>query len=83
MKCEPFNTILTGVLGALVVLGVIFAFRTIVRTRELRTLQAQMLNCQVNVNRLNLTLNAAAQYGKTHPDIDRILQPFETKPAAR
>ena len=83
MKCETFNTILTFLLGVSVLLGVIFALRTIFRTRELRTLQAQMLNCQVNVNRLNLTLNAASQYGKTHPDIQHILQPFEPKPAAR
>lgn len=83
MKCETFNTILTYVLGAVVVLGVIFALRTIFHTRELRSLQAQTLNCQVNLNRVNLTLNAASQYGKTHPDIERILQPFEPKPAAR
>jgi len=82
MKCETLNTILTFLLGVCALLGVIFALRTVFHTRELRTLQAQMLNCQINVNRLNLTLNAAAQYGKTHPDIDRILQPFEAKPAA-
>jgi hypothetical protein len=83
MKCEIFNTILTFLLGVSVLLGVLFALRTVSHTRELRAFQAQMLSCQVNVNRLNLTLNAAAQYGKTHPDIDRILQPFEPKPAAR
>jgi hypothetical protein len=82
MKSETFNSILTYVLGALVVLGVVFALRTIFHTRELRALQAQMLNCQVNINRLNLTLNEAVQYGKTHPDIEHILQPFEPKPAA-
>jgi len=83
MKCELLNTILTFLLGVSVLLGVIFALRTVFHTRELRTLQAQMLSCQVNVNRLNLTLNAAAQYGKTHPDIQHIIQPFEPKPAAR
>jgi hypothetical protein len=82
MKSETFNSILTYVLGALVVLGVVFALRTVFHTRELRALQAQMLNCQVNINRLNLTLNEAVQYGKTHPDIEHILQPFELKPAA-
>jgi len=83
MKCEILNTILTFLLGVSVLLGVIFALRTVFHTRELRTLQAQMLSCQVNVNRLNLTLNAAAQYAKTHPDIEHIIQPFEPKPAAR
>ena len=83
MKCETFNTIFTSLLGVSALLGVIFALRTVFHTRELRSLQAQMLTCQVNVNRLNLALSAAAQYGKTHPDIERILQPFETKPATR
>ena len=83
MKCETFNTVLTFLLGVSVLLGVIFALRTVFHTRELRSLQAQMLSCQVNVNRLNLTLNAASQYAKTHPDIQHILQPFEPKPAAR
>ncbi|MGD0745141.1 MAG: hypothetical protein ABSA45_08290 [Verrucomicrobiota bacterium] len=82
MKSETFNSILTYVLGALVVLGVVFALRTVFHTRELRAMQAQMLSCQFNVNRLNLTLNAAAQYAKTHPDMERILQQFEPKPAA-
>jgi len=83
MKCELLNTILTFLLGVSVVFGVLFALRTVFHTRELRTLQAQMLSCQVNVNRLNLTLSAAAQYAKTHPDIEHIIQPFEPKPAAR
>jgi len=83
MKCELLNTVLTFLLGVSVVFGVLFALRTVFHTRELRTLQAQMLSCQVNVNRLNLTLSAAAQYAKTHPDIEHIIQPFEPKPAAR
>jgi hypothetical protein len=83
MKCELLNTVLTFLLGVSVVFGVLFALRTVFHTRELRTLQSQMLSCQVNVNRLNLTLSAAAQYAKTHPDIEHIIQPFEPKPAAR
>jgi len=82
MKCEALNTVLTFLLGVSVVFGVVFALRTVFHTRELRSLQSQMLTCQVNVNRLNLTLNAAAQYGKTHPDIEHIIQPFEPKAAA-
>ena len=34
MKCETTNTVLTFVLGALALLGVIFALQTIFRTRE-------------------------------------------------
>ena len=82
MKCEMTNAILTFVLGVLVVLGVVFALKTINHTRELRTLQAQVVSVQRSVNILNLMLNDAALYGKTHPDINPIIQPFETKPVA-
>ncbi len=82
MKCETMNSILTFVLGVLLVLGVVFALKTINHTREVRLLQSQVVNAQRGVNILNMLLNDAAQYGKTHPDINPIIQPFETKPAA-
>lgn len=83
MKCETTNTVLTWVLGALVLLGALFAMQTIFRMREFRTLQAQAVACQSSLNRLNLLLNEGLQYGKTHPDINRVLQPFEAKSADR
>ncbi len=83
MKCDIMNTVLTWVLGALVLLGALFALQAIFHAREFRTLQAQVIACQSNMNRLNLLLNEGLQYGKTHPDINRVLQPFETKSAAR
>ncbi len=82
MKSDTTNTVLTWVLAVLVLAGVLFALQTIFRTREFRTLQAQTIACQSTMNRLNLVLNEALQYGKTHPDIDHVLQPFESKPAA-
>lgn len=84
MKCEVFNTVLTFLLGVTALFGVIFALQTIFHTRELRSLNSQVVTCQFNVNRLNLTLAAADQYGKTHPDLQRIIQPYlQPKPAAR
>jgi ABC-type transporter Mla subunit MlaD len=83
MKCETTNTVLTLVLAVLVVAGVIFALQSIFRTREFRTLQSQIIARQTNLNRLNLLLNESIVYGKTHPDINRIVQPFEAKPVAR
>ena len=82
MKSETTNTVLTWVLAVIVLAGVLFALQTIFRTRELRMLQAQVVACQSNLNRVNLVLNEAAQYGKTHPDIEPVIQPFEAKPAA-
>jgi hypothetical protein len=83
MKCEVTNMILTFVLGVLIVLGVIFALRAVIHTREFRALQTQMIVSQGNLNRLNLLFNDAVQYGKTHPDINRILAPYETKSTTR
>jgi hypothetical protein len=82
MKCETTNAILTFVLGVFVVLGVIFALKTVNHTREIRQIQAQVANSQRIVGVLNLLLTDSIEYGKTHPDITPIIQPFETKPAA-
>jgi hypothetical protein len=81
MKCEMTNLFLTFVLGALVLLGVVFALQVIFHTREFRSLQVNAIMDQGNINRMNLLLNDAAEYSKTHPDIKPILQPFE-KPVA-
>lgn len=83
MKCDTTNTVLTWVLGALVLLGALFALQTIFRMREFRTLQAQAITCQSSMGRLNSLFNESIQYGKTHPDINRVLQPFEAKSVAR
>lgn len=82
MKSGTTNAVLTFVLAVLVLAGVLFVLQTIFRTRELRTMQAQTIACQSNLNHLNLLLNDAVQYGKTHPDIDPVLEPFEAKPAS-
>jgi len=41
MKCETTNSILTFVLGVVILLNVLFALRTINYTREFRSLQIQ------------------------------------------
>lgn len=82
MKSGTTNTVLTVVLAVLVLAGVLFVLQTIFRQRELRTMQAEIVTRQSNMNRAGLFLTEAAQYGKTHPDIKPILAPFERKPAA-
>jgi hypothetical protein len=81
MKCETTNAILTFVLGAFVLLGAIFALQAVNHTREARALQAKVIADQNTMNRVNLLLNEAIQYGQTHPDINRVIQPF-AKPIA-
>ena len=76
MKCETTNTVLTFILGALVLLGVIFALKTINQTRELRSLANQ---ARTELIREQAFFNDCLEYSKTHPDINRILQPV-TKP---
>src|SRR5208282_2389681 len=83
MKCETTNAVLTYVLGVFALLGVIFALQTIVRTRETRSLQMAILqkNYMLTVQSL---YSDALEYGKTHPDINRILQTAQSpKPATR
>lgn len=81
MKYEITNTVLTFILGALVLLGVIFALKTINHTRELRSLTSQAVAANTILIREQAFFNDCLDYGKTHPDINRILQPFEAKPA--
>jgi hypothetical protein len=80
MKCETTNTVLTFILGALVLLGVIFALKAINQTRELRLLASQAMIANTGLIREQAFFNDCLDYSKTHPDINRILQPV-TKPA--
>jgi hypothetical protein len=70
------NSALTFVLGAFVVLGVIFALQTIFRTREIRSLQIQMTNINANYVRLQTLANDASVFNQKTPsaELTRILQ---------
>ena len=81
MKCETTNTVLTFILGVLVFLGVIFALKTINHTRELRSLTSQAMTVNTGLMREQAFFNDCLEYSKAHPDINRILQPLETKSA--
>ena len=80
MKCDTTNTILTFVLGALVLLGVIFALQTIFRTREFRTLQVQANIDNANLMRLQALASDTAAYNQRYPspELTRILGPVST-----
>jgi hypothetical protein len=70
------NSVLTFVLGAFVVLGVILALQTIFRTREIRSLQIQMTNINANYMRLQALANDVNAYNQKTPNAElaRILQ---------
>jgi hypothetical protein len=85
MKCETTDAILKFVLVALVVLAVIFALQTIFRTRELRSLTQQATMAQNNLMRTQSLYNDTLAYSQKNPspDLTRILQAVQAKPATR
>ena len=76
MKCETMNLVLTFVLGVFVVAGVIFALQTIVRTREIRSLQIQAANINANYMRLQALAVDVNAYNQKTPsaELERILK---------
>ena len=76
MKCETMSSVLTFVLGALIVLGAIFAVRTINHTRELRSLQIQAANINANYARLQALANDVIAYNQKSPspELTRFIQ---------
>jgi hypothetical protein len=88
MKCDTMNSVLTFVLGVFVVLGVIFALQAIFRTREFRTLQITALQDQATlaqIQQVESLARDAMDYNKNHPspELARILQAAQTKPAGK
>jgi hypothetical protein len=78
MKCDTLNTVLTFVLGAFVVLGVIFALQTIFRTRSIRTLQSNVTTINAYYMRLQVLANEVNAYNQSQKtpsaELTRILQ---------
>lgn len=83
MKCETTDCILKFVLAALVILAVIFALQTIFRTRELRSLTQQAGMDKNNLLLMQSVYNDALAYSQKNPspDLTRILQTVQAKPA--
>lgn len=82
MKCDMTNTILTLVLALLVVTGVVLTLQTILRTREFGSMNIQLNFARNSLIQEQSLFNDCLEYGKTHPDMNRLLQPFEVKPVA-
>lgn len=86
MKCETMNSVLTFVLGAFVVLGVILAVRAVSGQREFRTLQFEASQSQaglIQLQQLQALFNDVKEYDKQHPspELARILDTIQPKPA--
>jgi hypothetical protein len=85
MKNDNITTFLNLVLGVLAILGVVFALQTIFRTREFRTLQFQASQANAYSMAIEALANDAYAYSlkNPNPDIQRIVQPGQAKPANR
>jgi hypothetical protein len=67
MKNSPFNTLLTGVLAASLVLSIYFSWLYFVRTKEIILIQAQLARYQQSHQVLNLLVNDTAEYSRRDP----------------
>jgi hypothetical protein len=84
MKNDTTTTVLNFVLAALVILGVVFALLTMNRTRELRQLSLNATTANSALMRAQALANDATAFNASakNPDLTRILQSIQPKPAA-
>lgn len=84
MKSDTTTTVLNFILAMLVILGVVFASLSIVRTRDLRQLQIRAQVAQINFMRAQALFNDVAAYNATahSPELGQILQSLRVPQAA-
>jgi uncharacterized protein (UPF0333 family) len=85
MKSDTTATALNFVLAVLVILGVVFALLSIKRTSQLRAININALNANLAILRAQSLANETAVYNTTakNPELTRILQAIQTKPATK
>jgi hypothetical protein len=78
MKNSPLTTILLVLLAISAVLSLIFCYRYIRKSRELRGLQFQVTQINQRNAGINQLMNDVLDYSKRTPnrDIDRVLESF-------
>jgi len=84
MKTDLTNWILTMVLAVLAVAGAVLLLRTVMQTRELRTLSLQAAAQKNFIEQSQVLLNDVAGYNQKvpSPELTKILQAVQAKPAA-
>jgi hypothetical protein len=84
MKNDTTTTVLNFVLAALVILGVVFALLAMNRTRELRQMSLNATIANNALMRAQGLANDVATYNVSakSPELTRILQSIQPKPAA-
>jgi hypothetical protein len=80
MKNNLLTTVLTWVLATSLILSMYFCVKFYFRTKQLRAQsmlsQQEMERIQNNQKLINSVVNDVAEYGKTHPAIDPILESY-------
>jgi hypothetical protein len=84
MKCETTNTILTIVLGLLVMAGAFFAVQTFFLTKGFRQLTVQATFDNNSLQQAQALAGDVAAYNQKNPspELTKVLQAVQTKPAA-
>jgi len=80
MKNSPLTTILLGVLTLSALASVVLCWLNIANTRDLRMLQSQVTLINNNRAMINALVNDSMEYGKTHHEIDAVLESVGLKP---
>ena len=80
MKNNQLTTILLGLLTISALASVVFCWLYVSNTRELRTLQSQVVMINNNRNVMTALANDAVEYSKKNQDIDPILVGVGLKP---
>ncbi len=85
MKNDTLTTVLNVGLWGLALIGVICAMLTMHRTREIRALTGPATMANSAINRLQALANDVVAYNQVHqdPNITRLLQSIQAKPAAK
>ena len=83
MKCGTTNAILTFVLGALAVSGVVLVLRTVMQTRQLRTMTPEVTMQNAYLSQAQMFIGDVAIYNQKNPspEITKLLQSLP-KPAS-
>ena len=82
MKSNGTTTILNWALAVVVIAMAIFGIQYFFKTREVRSLQTQMLAYQNKQAVLNNLIAECLEYSKHNPAIDPILEANNLKPKA-
>ena len=85
MKTELTSLFLTFVLGVFAVAGAILVVRTVMQTRELRTISIEAVGQNGFIAQSQTLLNDVAAYNQKNPSLEltKLLQSVQAKPATR